>query len=682
MKALLAPWTGKHGGLPRFDKIVIEDIKPAIMQAIEMKRREIRAIKNQKSVPTFKNTIEALEDSGRHLSRACTIFGMYTSVSSNEAIQAFDRELSPVLSAVSDEILLDEALFHRIKAVWLKRSSSNLSAEQQRLTETIYESFVQNGAELDADKKKRLKEINELLANLYTRFDQNLLADESSQFIVMDSEEQLAGLPENLRGAAYVQAEERGLKGKWLISNSRSSMDPFLTFSARRDLREKAFKMFVSRGDNHDANDNNDLIAEILQLRAENARLLGFESFAHWKLSRNMAKHPDAAMDLMLGLWKAAIARAREEVTDMQAVANSEGANITIHPWDYRFYAEKVRRAKYDIDENLVKEYLQLDNLRDAMFWAANKVHGIKMVKLEGVPVINPDVTVYEVRLGRKRVGTFYFDPFGREGKRSGAWMDAHRTQERFRKRVTPVISNQCNFVKGKPGEPVLLSWDDALTLFHEFGHGLHGLLSNVTYPTLAGTNVKRDWVELPSQLNERWLSTSELLKKFALHYKTGEPMSDELVAKIKKAATFNMGFDKVEFLASGLYDMKIHLAATPDKPINAADFERVTMSELGCPCEIVMRHRPTQFGHIFAGEGYAAGYYCYLWADAIVADAAEAFEEAGFYHRPTCKLLHDTIISTGNSLAPEQAYRNFRGRDIDAHALMRSYGFNDKVGS
>ncbi len=677
MTALLAPWTGKHGGLPQFDKIKPEDIKAAILQAIDMKRQEIWAITNQKSLPTFKNTIEALEDSGRHLSRASTLFSIYTSVMNNDVIQAIDTEMSPILSAAGDEILLNEALFHRIKAVWLKRETSRLNAEQRRVVEDLYETFVLNGAELSADKKKRMQEINEKLANLYTKFGQNQLADESGKSLVLDSEEQLAGLPESLRDAAAAQAEERGLKGKWVIANGRSSMDPFLAFSANRGLREKAWKMFVSRGDNGDANDNNEIITQILQLRAESAQLLGFESYAHWKLAGNMAQHPDAAMDLMMKLWKSAVGRVHEEVADMQALADSEGAKITIEPWDYSYYAEKVRTAKYDIDQNLVKEYLQLDNLRDAMFWAANKVHGIKMVKLEGVPVIHPDVTVYEVRKGRKRVGTFYFDPYAREGKRSGAWMDQHRSQERFRGNITPVISNQCNFVKGKPGEPVLISWDDAVTLFHEFGHALHGLMSNVTYPSLSGTAVKRDWVELPSQLNERWVMTRELLKKFALHYKTGEPISDELVAKLNKARTFNMGFDRVEFLASGLYDMKVHLAATPDKPINAGDFERATMAELGCPKEIVMRHRPTQFGHIFSGDGYAAGYYCYLWADAIVADAAEAFDEAGYYHRATCKRLHDTIISVGNSVAPEQAYRNFRGRDIDAQALMRYLGFD-----
>ncbi len=686
IEALIAPWTGKHGGLPRFDAIRTEDIKPAIMQAIEIKRQEIRVITNQKSLPTFKNTIEALEDSGRHLSRADTIFSIYTHGMSNEAIQAIEQELSPVLAAVSDEILLDEALFHRIKAVRLSDGFSSLSAEQRRLTESLYENFVRNGAELSGSKKTRLKEVNKKLSSLYTKFGQNLLADERGQYLVLDREEQLAGLPESLCDAAFTQAEERGLKGKWIISNSRSSIDPFLTFSTRRELREKAFKMFASRGDNHDANDNNDVITQILQLRAEcahilrNGRRIGFESYAHWKLAGNMAQHPDAAMDLMLGVWKAAVARAHEEVADMQALADSEGVQITIEPWDYRFYAEKVRQARYDVDQNLVKEYLQLDKLREAMFWAANKVHGIKMVKLEGVPVIHPDVTVYEVRRGRELIGTFFFDPYAREGKRSGAWMDQLCPQERFRKPVTPVVSNQCNFVKGKPGEPVLISWDDARTLFHEFGHALHGLLSNVTFPSLAGTNVKRDWVELPSQLNERWLMTSELLKKFALHYKTGEPISDELVAKIKKAETFNMGFDRVEFLASGIYDMRVHLAATPDKPINAADFERAIMSELGCPKEIVMRHRPTQFGHIFASDGYAAGYYCYLWADAMVADAAEAFQEAGFYDRATCKRLYDTIISIGNSVAPEQAYRNFRGRDIDPHALMRSLGFEHRL--
>ena len=364
-----------------------------------------------------------------------------------------------------------------------------------------------------------------------------------------------------------------------------------------------------------------------------------------------------------------------QQLADAEAQANGS-EKITIEPWDYRYYAEKVRQAKYDIDQNLVKEYLQLDNLRDAMFWAAGKVHGIKMVKLEGVSVIHPDVSVYEVRKGRRRVGTFYFDPYAREGKRSGAWMDQHRSQERFKKNVTPVISNQCNFVKGKPGEPVLISWDDATTLFHEFGHGLHGLMSNVTYPSLSGTAVKRDWVELPSQLNERWFPTTELLKKFALHYKTGEPISDELVAKLDKASKFNMGFDRCEFLASGLYDMKIHLAATPDKDIDAGEFERATMAELGCPREIGMRHRPTHFSHIFGGRRLFGRLLLLPLGRCHRRRRGGAFEEAGFYDPATCKRLADTIISIGNSIAPEQAYRNFRGRDIDANALMRALGF------
>jgi peptidyl-dipeptidase Dcp len=361
----------------------------------------------------------------------------------------------------------------------------------------------------------------------------------------------------------------------------------------------------------------------------------------------------------------------------MKAIADKEHGDFKIEPWDYRYYMEKVRTAKYDIDQNAVKEYLQLDKIRDGMFWAANKVYGVEMVKIEGVPVVLPDVTVWEVRRGGKQIGLWYFDPYARDGKNSGAWMNEYRTQEKFRDNIMPIVSNNANFIKGEPGEPLLISWEDATTMFHEFGHALHGLQSNVHYPSLAGTNVKRDFVEFPSQVNERWLLTDEVLGKFALHYKTGKPIPDALVAKIKKSKTFNQGFSTVEYLASALYDMKVHLAATPDKDIEPDEFERLTMTEIGCPHEIVMRHRPTAFGHIFSDDGYAAGYYAYIWADTMSADAAEAFKEAGsFYDRKTCDRFRDTIFSVGNSIAPEVAFRNFRGRDVDTNAVMRDRGF------
>ncbi|MGN6105047.1 MAG: M3 family metallopeptidase, partial [Kofleriaceae bacterium] len=476
----------------------------------------------------------------------------------------------------------------------------------------------------------------------------------------------------SLRGAA----EAKGLKDKWLITNTRSSAEPFLTYSTRRDLREKAWRMWVSRGDHAGAKDNKPVITQILTLRAERAKLLGFPSHAHWILDDNMAKTPDAAMDLMMKVWKAAVARAREEVADMQKIADAEGAKIKIEPWDYRFYAEKVRKAKYDLDQNEVKQYLQLDKMRDAMFWAAQQLYGLTFKPIKGVPVYHPDVTVYEVTRGGKRVGLWYFDPYARDGKRSGAWMNEYRTQEAFKGAVTPIVSNNSNFVKGKPGEPVLISWDDATTLFHEFGHALHGLNSNVKYPTLAGTNTLRDFVEFPSQINEHWLATPEVLNKFALHYQTKQPIPKALVDKIQKAKNFNQGFKTVEYLSSAIYDLKIHTASTA-KPIDAGVFEKAAMKEIGAPSEIVMRHRPTQFGHIFSGDGYSAGYYSYMWADTLTADAGEAFVEAGgYYDKATAKRFLETIMSTGNSIPPEDAFRKFRGRDVDTNALMRDRGF------
>ncbi len=504
-----------------------------------------------------------------------------------------------------------------------------------------------------------------------------MLADEEKYVLELETEADLAGLSDSLREAAAATAEAHGKKGKWAIANTRSSMEPFLTFSTRRDLREKGWRMWTSRGDNNDANDNKATIGEILKLRAERAKILGYPTHAHWILADNMAKTPDAAMELMMKVWKAAINRVHQEVADMQAIADKEKEKLTIEPWDYRYYEEKVRKEKFDIDQNEVKQYLQLDKIRDGMFWAANQVYGLEMVKVDGLPVVHPDVTVYEVRRDGKQIGLWYFDPYAREGKRSGAWMNEYRTQEKFKDVITPIVSNNSNFVKGKPGEACLISWDDANTLFHEFGHALHGLQSNVNYPTLAGTNVKRDFVEFPSQVNERWLMTSEVLNKFALHHKTGKPIPAELVAKVRKSKTFNQGFTTTEYLASAIYDMKIHLAATPDKTINPDEFERATMTEIKCPKEIVMRHRPTQFGHIFADDGYSAGYYAYIWADTMSADASEAFVEAGsFYDRKTCDRFRDSIFVVGNSIPPDVAFKNFRGRAVDTNALMRDRGF------
>jgi len=673
----LDPWTGGHGGVPPFDQLKVSEFKPAILKGMDLKRQDIKAIASNTEAPTFENTIAKLEDSGRPYDRSLRFFYIYTSTLADKQMQSVESEMKPLLAKFDDEIIQNDELFQRIKAVYDDREKSGLTEEQKRLVEVYYRQFARQGAGLDAKKKARLREINEKLASLFTDFRHNQLADEEEGLLVIDRNEDLDGLSSDLQEQAATEAEEKGKKGKWVITNTRSSMEPFLTFSTRRDLREKGWRMWTNRGNNNDAHDNKKLIGEILKLRAERAQILGFPTHSHWILDDNMARTPDNAMDLMMRVWKAAVNRIHEEVADMQAIADQEKEKITIEPWDYRYYAEKVRKAKYDIDQNEVKQYLQLDKIRDGMFWAAKQVYGLDMVKIDGVPVAHPDMTVYEVRRGDKLVGLWYFDPYARAGKNSGAWMNEYRTQEKFKNDVTPIVSNNSNFVKGKPGEPVLISWDDATTMFHEFGHALHGLQSNVNYPTLAGTNTKRDFVEFPSQVNERWLLTDEVLSKYALHHETGKPIPKELVEKILKAHTFNQGFTTGEYLASALYDMKVHLAATTDKTIDPVEFEQVVMKEIDCPKEIVMRHRPTHFQHIFGDDGYSSAYYAYIWADTMSADASEAFHEAGsLYDRATCDRFRDSIFTVGNSVPPDVAFRNFRGRDVDTNALMRDRGF------
>jgi peptidyl-dipeptidase Dcp len=674
---LLDPWSGPHAGVPRFELVKVQDFKAALLKGMELKSAEIKAITGNNAAPTFENSSAALEDCGRPYSRAQAIFDIYVNTQSDKTMQSVETEMTPLLAKFEDEVIQNDELFQRIKKVYEKRNSSGLTPEQTRLTEQQYKKFTRQGAGLDPGKKARLRQINEKLASLFTNFSHNLLADEEKYCLVLENEADLAGLPESVRSSAAAYAEAHGMKGKWAIANVRSGMAPFLTFSSRRDLREKGFKMWSGRGDNNDANDTKALISEILKLRAERARILGFASHAHWILDDNMARTPGAAMDLMLRVWKAAVKQVEQDVAAMQAIVAAEGNKFEIEPWDYRYYAEKVRKARYDVDQQVVREYMQLDKICQAMFAAAGKVYGIEMVKAEDVPTVHADVTVYEVRKGGKQIGLWYFDPFTRDGKRAGGWMSDYRCQEKFRGNILPVVSNNLNFVKGKPSEPALISFEETQDLFHEFGHALHALLSGVNYPSLSGTNVKRDFVELPSQLNERWVLTDEVLKNYALHYKTGKPIPDNLIEKLRKSKTFNQGFLTVEHLASGIYDMKIHLEATPDKTIKPDEFEQQLLAEIKCPREIAMCHRPTQFRHIFADDGYSAGYYVYIWADTMAADAAEAFKEAGsFYDRATCDRLAGTIFSVGNSVAPEVAFRNFRGRDVNPDALMRDRGF------
>jgi peptidyl-dipeptidase Dcp len=673
---LLSLWTGPYDGVPPLAGVRPDEFKPALLAGIEQNRAEIAAIANNPAPPTFENTIAALEDAGRPLNRAGTVYGVYASTMNDRAMQVVETEMAPVLAAFSDEVIHNSALFARVKAVYEARESAGLSPEQQRLAWVVYRNFARHGAALDDADKARLAAINQRLATLSTEFGQNVLADEEDHWLTLDGEADLAGLSEQQRKSAAAAAEVKGLKGKWVIANTRSDIEPFLIHSSRRDLREKAFRLWTRRGDGG-PHDNVAIIREILALRAEKAKLLGFATFAHWIADDQMAKTPDAAMALMLRVWAPAVARVREEVADMQKIVDAEGGDFRIAPWDYRYYAEKVRRAKYDLDANAIKSYLEADRIFEAAFWVAGQLYGFEFREVHGVPVPVPDVRVFELRKHGKNAGLFYLDPFARAGKQSGAWMSEYRTQERFKCEVAPIVSNNTNFVKS--GEKILLSWDDAVTIFHEFGHALHALNSNVTYPSLAGTNVVRDFVEFPSQLNERWLSTRELLTRFARHYRTGEPMPGALAAKIRNAHKFNQGFATVEYLASAIVDMRVHLADSAG--VDARAFEDETLREIGMPAEIAMRHRLPHFSHVFASEGYAAGYYNYIWADTLVADAAEAFREApgGFFDPETAKRLHDDIISVGNTVDAGEAFRRFRGRDVRVDALMRDRGFPEE---
>jgi peptidyl-dipeptidase Dcp len=674
---LLQKWAGAFNGAPPFDQVKISDFKPAFETAMAKNLKEIDSIAASTEAPTFENTIVAIERSGEILDRLQTIFGVWASTMNAPEFQPVEREVSPMLAALSDKITQNEKLFKRIETVYNAPEKKQLNAEQQRLVWLYYTNFVRAGAKLDPKAKSRLSEINQQLAKLFTSFRQNLLGDETDQFLVIENESDLSGLPQSVKDAAASAATDKKMPGKWVITNTRSSIDPFLTYSDQRNLREKAWRMFVNRGNNGDAHDNNKIITEILQLRAERAKLLGYQTHAHWRLENTMAKTPERTLELMEAVWKPAAARVKEEVADMQTLARKTDATLKIQPWDYRYYAEKVRKERYDLDQNEVKPYLQLEKLREGMFWVAGELFNFSFKPVTSVPVYHPDVRVWEVKdkTTGKHIGLWYFDAYAREGKRSGAWMNAYRNQQRLDGSVTTIVSNNSNFVKGKPGEPILISWDDARTLFHEFGHALHGLSSNVTYPSLAGTQVARDYVEFPSQLLEHWLSTPEVLNQFALHYQTGKPIPKELTDRIERAATFNEGFITIEYLASALIDMKLHLSKEPK--IDPDKFERETLTAMGMPEEIVMRHRTPQFAHVFGGDGYSAGYYSYLWSDVLTADAYGAFTEAGGpYDKTVAQRLTKNVFSVGNTIDPADGYRAFRGRDPKIEALMIKRGF------
>ena len=671
---LLAEWTGPFDGVPPFDQVRPDLFPQAFEFAIDERRREVLAIANNPAAPTFANTVEALERAGERLDRVETLFSVMTSNMSTPEYQAIDREWSPRLAAAYDEIILNQALFDRVKAIHAARETSGLNAQQQRVVTRLYDQFVRRGANLDDAQKQQLSAYNQELARLFSEFSEKVLADE--QTYIVATEAQLAGVPDDVKAATASAARERNLPaGQFAIVNTRSAVDPILTFADDRALREQVFQAFVNRGDNGDANDTNQVIAKIVKARADRARLLGFSSHAEWRMQDTMAGTPARAQELMERVWPAAVARVREEVAEQQAIARRLGHDITIEPWDYRYYMEKIRQDRYQLSQEELKPYFQLDNMINGMFHMAGQLYGLQFTENTGeVPVFHPDVRTWRVtnRAG-ETVGVFYGDMFARTGKRSGAWATTYRIRSGLLGDDIVLGSNNNNFVKPGPGEPVLISLDDAETLFHEFGHAIHYFLADVHYPSLLGT--PRDFVEYPSQVHENWVLTPETLNRFARHYQTNEPMPQALVERIEASRTFNQGFATVEYLSSALVDMALHV--DPNGVVDPDRFERETLERLGMPREIVMRHRLPQFNHLFSSDSYSAGYYSYLWSETMDADTWAAFEETGNVWDPeTARRFAEYLLSTGNETDRAEAYRQFRGRDPDVNALLRRRGF------
>jgi len=675
-------WQGPFG-LPEFAAIADADFEAAFAAALPAHLAEIDAIADNPEAPTFENTIVALERAGDLINRAASIFWNLSGANTNDTIQALERKLSPEMSRHSSAISMNAALFARIDALYRTRETLGLDAEASRVLELTWKSFVRSGARLDTKDQARLAAVNERLATLGTAFSQNVLADESAYALVLESEEDLAGLPDFLISGMAAAAEERGHPGKHAVTLSRSIIEPFLTFSARRDLREEAFKAWIARGAGEGERDNRPLVAEMVKLRAEKAALLGYQSFAHFKLDNTMAKTPENVRALLETMWGKARNRAAEEAVDLSDLIAAEGHNHAVAPWDWRHYSEKVRAARFDFNEAEIKPYLQLEKMIAAAFATAEKLFGITIRQQDGIKAYHPDVRVFEVlNADGKRVAVFLGDYFARPSKRSGAWMSSFQDQHRLagasgHEEQIPFVLNVMNFAKAAAGKPVLITMDDARTLFHEFGHALHGMLSNVTYPSISGTSVSRDFVELPSQLFEHWLTVPSILQEFAVHHDTGEPIPDALLEKLRAAGKFNKGFSNVEFTSSALVDMAFH-ALTPEDAaeIDPQAFEANVLAEIGMPSEIVMRHATLHFGHVFSGDGYSAGYYSYMWSGVLDSDAFRAFEETGDpFDRVTAEKLHRHIYSSGGSMDPEDAYIAYRGKLPSPDALIEKEG-------
>jgi len=675
---LLTPWTGPFEA-PPFAAIRPEHFRPAFDAAMSAKRAEIAVIADQGAAPTFANTIEALERSGAVLDRVASVFFNLAGTDTNDALEAIEREMAPLLSRLGSEIFLNAALFKRIATLHEARDALGLDTGQRRVLARYFIAFTRRGAALVPEEKARLAANAETLATFGAQFGQNVLADEKAWLLVLETPEDLAGLPPDIVAAAAQVAEGRGLPGKHAVTLSRSILEPFLHTSTRRDLREKVWRAFVARGAKDGPSDNRAIAARTIALRDEQAKLLGFKTYADYRLADTMAKTPDAALALLHSVWTPARAQALREAESLQAMIAGDGDNFALEAWDWRFYAERRRKALFDLDEAEIKPYLELNQMIAAAFDVANRLFGLTFSERRDIALYRDDVRCWTVN-GRdgEPIALFIGDYFARPSKRSGAWMSTFRDQRKLDGIVLPIVVNVLNFSKAGAGEPCLLSFDDARTLFHEFGHALHGMLSDVTYPLLAGTRVSRDFVEFPSQLYEHWLERPEVLRRFALHHKTGQPMPDALLERLTKARRFNQGFATVEFVASALVDLALHLEPEP-QALDIVAFESRELEKIGMPGQIAMRHRTPHFQHIFSGEGYSAGYYSYLWSEILDADGFEAFEASGDVFDPElARRLHDFVYAAGNSAEPEAAYAAFRGRAPRPEALLRKRGLDD----
>ncbi|MFQ6038178.1 MAG: M3 family metallopeptidase [Candidatus Aminicenantales bacterium] len=665
-------------GVPPFDRIHEEHYMPAFLEAMKQHKQEIDAIVSQNEPPSFENTIEALAQSGALLTKVGNVFDNLTSAHTNEKLQKIEEEVAPLLAKHKDDIILNENLFERVKAVYEQRDILDLTAEQKTLLEKTYKEFVRGGANLTEEKKARFREINEELSLLSVKFAKNVLDETNAFELVIEKEEDLAGLPPSVVKAAAEAAEERGHKGKWVITLHKPSFIPFLQYSEKRDLREKVFKAFANLGNNDNAFDNKAIASRMAALRVERAQLLGYTTHADYVLEENMAKNSENVIRLLNQIWTPALAKAKEEAQELQAMIRKEGKTFKLEPWDWWYYAEKLKKARYALDDRALRPYFMLENVRQGAFDVATKLYGITFHEIPDTPKYHPDVKVFEVReADGSHVGVLYVDYFPRASKQGGAWMNSYRKQAvKDGINIRPVIANVGNFAKPTADTPSLISYENALTLFHEFGHALHGLLSNCTYEKLSGTAVARDFVELPSQIMENWASEPEVLKTYARHYKTGEPIPDDLIAKIQKARHFNQGFATVEYLASSFLDMDWHTLTEP-KEVNCEEFERAAMDRIGLIPEIIPRWRSTYFQHIFAG-GYSAGYYSYIWAQVLDADAFEAFREAGLFDRNTAEAFRENILERGGTEDPMALYVRFRGSEPSIKPLLRRLGLQE----